>query len=255
MKETTAIIYEDNDIIIVNKPAGMIVNNVDTAADNFTVQRWVEEKLKTENLKLKTDEDSEFRKRGGVVHRLDKETSGVMILAKNEESFTNLQGQFKNGLVNKTYIALVHGEVSPQSGEIKVPVGRLPWNRMKFGILPGGRESETRYRVISNFQFQISNFKSKGSKAIESLSLIEVYPKTGRTHQIRIHMRHIGHPVFADALYAGRKIRRDDRKLLHRHFLHASKISFSHPRTKETVSFKSDLAKDLAQFLSKFKGI
>ena len=171
-----------------------------------------------------------------------------MILAKNEESFTNLQSQFKNGLVNKIYITLVHGEVSPQAGEIKAPVGRLPWNRMKFGILPGGRESETKYKVLS-----IMHYVSKARR--EQLSLVEVYPKTGRTHQIRIHMRHIGHPVFADALYAGRKISRDDRKLLHRHFLHASKISFYHPRTKKIVSFKSDLAQDLAELLSKFNGI
>lgn len=246
MKDFPGIIYEDNDIIIINKPAGMIVNNVDTAADNFTVQQWAEEKLKV-------GDGSEFLERGGIVHRLDKETSGVMILAKNEESFENLQKQFREGRVKKTYIALVHGEVSPKEAEIKVPVGRLPWNRMKFGILPGGRESETKYKVLS-----IMHYLSKGKPAsrqggLDQLSLVEVYPKTGRTHQIRIHMRHIGHPVFADALYAGRKISRDDRKLLPRHFLHASKISFHHPKTKEIVSFKSDLAQDLAQFLSKLK--
>lgn len=194
------------------------------------------------------------------MHRLDKETSGVMILAKNEESFTNLQSQFKKGLVNKTYIALVHGELSPKEGEIKVPVGRLPWNRIKFGILPGGRESETKYKVLSIMHYAMPAGRqvSKGKPASrqggrEQLSLVEVYPKTGRTHQIRIHMRHIGHPVFADALYAGRKISRDDRKLLPRHFLHASKISFSHPRTKGIVSFKSDPPQDLARLLSMLK--
>src|SRR5262249_21180394 len=133
-----------------------------------------------------TPEDA-FYNRSGIVHRLDKETSGAMLVAKNVESFASLQGQFKDRVVEKTYKALAHGKISPSVGEISVPVGRLEFNRKRFGVVAGGRESLTHYEVLQNYE----NLKTK-----EILSFVELYPKTGRTHQIRVHLQYIGHPIF-----------------------------------------------------------
>lgn len=235
------ILLEDSDVLVIEKPAGLVVNRADTTKDVVTVQEWAETKIQEPKTKNQNG-GSDFYKRGGVVHRLDKETSGVLIIAKNEESFENLQKQFKEGRVKKTYIALCHGEIKPSEGEINIPIGRLPWNRMRFGVLPQGREARSKYKVLS-----IKYMESNGIR--EPLSLVEVYPETGRTHQIRVHMQYIGHPIFADELYAGRKIAKRDRKLLPRHFLHASKISFTHPKTDETISFESFLPSDLTGFL------
>jgi 23S rRNA pseudouridine1911/1915/1917 synthase len=263
------IIFEDQDILIIEKPAGIIVNRADTTRNVETIQDWTERYLKIRSTKSEArnksqiinyndknsfefrNSDLEFAMRGGIVHRLDKETSGILLIAKNEESFVNLQKQFKEGRVHKNYIALCHGKITPSEGEINIPVGRLPWNRMRFGVLPQGREAKTRYRVISNFEFRISNLSSKKPERPETLSLVEVYPETGRTHQIRVHMQYIKHPIFADELYAGRKISRRDRKLLVRHFLHASKIKFSHPGTHEALAFESALPQDLSDFLKR----
>lgn len=236
------IIFEDNDIIVINKPAGVIVNRADTTKDLFTVQHFAEKKIGIDSTKV-NDTSSEFERRGGVVHRLDKETSGCMILAKNERSFVALQKQFKSGEVSKTYTFVSHGKITPTEGLINVPIGRLPWNRMRFGILPQGREAQTEYKVVSYKTLSVG-------KEEEALTLAEAYPKTGRTHQIRVHMLHIGHPIFADSLYAGRKNIKSDRKLLSRHFLHASKISFNHPVTGIRLSFDAPLSAELVDFLS-----
>lgn len=237
---TPNILFEDNEIMVIEKPAGMVVNKADTVKGVKTVQEWAERKLKVEG------EESDFSKRGGIVHRLDKETSGILIIAKTEESFFNLQRQFKEGRVEKTYIALVHGKVVPEEGEINVPIGRLPWNRMRFGVFPQGRESRSLYKVLG-IKYLVSE------KGKELLSLVEVYPKTGRTHQIRVHFLYQGNPLFADELYGGRKQKKADRKLLPRHFLHATKIKFFHPKSGAEVEFESSLPPDLANFLSQLQ--
>jgi len=258
------ILFEDADILVIDKPAGFVTNRADTTINQPTVQEWVGLSQRnawrrrpaasgSETAVEDLSKELDFYKRAGIVHRLDKETSGLLIIAKNEESFVNLQRQFREGRVKKTYIALCHGEIKPSTGEINIPIGRLPWNRMRFGVLPQGRVARTRYRVISNFQFPISNFQSRNSKDIETLSLVEVYPETGRTHQIRVHMQYMKHPIFADELYTGRKISKRDRKLLPRHFLHASRIVFDHPRTGERVEFESPLPPDLKEFLNALK--
>ena len=251
------VIFEDSDILVLDKPSGMIVNRSDTTKGERTVQEWVEEylqirstksemqnKLKIQNSNVQNnfefrDSNFEFLNRAGIVHRLDKETSGILLVAKNPGVFKNLQAQFKERKVKKTYIALTHGKIEPMEGEINVSVSRLPWNRKRFGVVPEGRESITRYRIISNFQ--------------QDLTLLELYPKTGRTHQIRVHLQYIHHPVFSDPLYAGRKTSRNDRKLLPRIFLHASEISFFGPKTQELLSFESPLPEDLSKFLEALK--
>lgn len=235
------IIFEDEDLLIIEKPAGMVVNRAESVKGE-TVQDWAEKKLKVKSPKLKVDKDSDFYKRSGVVHRLDKETSGLLLIAKNPQSFENLQKQFSQREVEKKYLALVHGEVKPKEGVIRAPVGRLPWNREKFGVLPGGREALTSYKVISHYTL-----------APKPYTLLELSPQTGRTHQIRIHLKYLGHPVVGDAFYAGRKTARQDRKWCPRLFLHAAFLKFKHPKTREWLSFESELSEDLKKVLEKLK--
>jgi 23S rRNA pseudouridine1911/1915/1917 synthase len=228
------IIYEDDSLLVLDKPWGITVNRAESEKGK-TVQDWVEEngRVNLEN----ADRESDFYKRSGIVHRIDKETSGILLAAKNPTSFENLQGQFKERTVKKHYLALVHGKISGE-GEIKVPVGRLPWARTKFGVLSGGRDAITRYRSVSSHDLEK-----------EPLTLLELYPETGRTHQIRVHLKYINHPIFGDPLYAGRKTARNDRKILGRLFLHAHKISFLHPKTGKRVDFTSPLPPQLAEIL------
>lgn len=228
-------IFEDEDIIIVDKSSGLTVNRSETTKGD-TMQDWLEEKFKHS---LRSDDLKIDVERSGIVHRLDKETSGILIVAKNTESFIDLQKQFKERKVKKTYVALVHGIVN-SDGEVRVPIGRLPWNRKRFGVLAGGREAVTKFKVLKN-NIKVNN---------EPLSLLELYPETGRTHQIRVHMKYLNHPVFADELYAGRKLARADREVLPRLFLHASHISFTHPKKGDMVEFKSDLPEELLKIIS-----
>lgn len=237
------IIYEDDDLLVIDKPAGITVNKSDTTKNQFTIQEWAEEKLEIHDAHLDTVNDSDFYNRGGIVHRLDKETSGILIIAKNVNSFDTVQKQFKEREVKKMYISLAHGEIKPAVGEINVPVGRLPWNRKQFGIFPGGRESKTLYKVLKNYL---------NSKTKEKLTLVELYPHSGRTHQIRVHLKYIGHPVFSDFLYAGRKTARKDRSILPRVVLHAAKIKFTHPTKGGRIAFESPLPDELSLVLKNF---
>lgn len=253
------IIYEDESILVLSKPAGMTVNRSDTTKDEQTLQDWVEKILREKDNKILSEQkktlnisisqypniyESEnreaFYKRGGIVHRLDKETSGIILVAKTEDAFVELLRQFREREVQKSYTALVHGKVTPNQGEIVVPLGRLPWDRKKFGAVAGGRNATTSYKVLRYYKARS-----------ETLTLLELYPKTGRTHQIRVHLKYMNHPIFADSLYAGRKTAREDRKLLLRQFLHASSINFFHPQSRKLLSFKSPLAPELEDLLSK----
>ncbi|MBI2031822.1 MAG: RluA family pseudouridine synthase [Candidatus Levybacteria bacterium] len=252
------ILYEDDYLVAIGKPSGITVNRSDTTGDQQTIQDWAERHLQISNLKsqisnkfqnlnIKNKEklgfgawDLEFTSRAGIVHRLDKETSGILLIAKTPEVFVDLQRQFKERKIEKKYIALVHGKVTPLEGEISVPVGRLPFNRKRFGVVAGGREASTQYKVL--------NIKYLEK---ETLSLLELKPKTGRTHQIRVHLKYFNHPVFSDFLYAGRKTARNDRKVLPRLFLHAAGISFIHPIENKIIKLESPLPKELESFISK----
>ena len=233
------IIYEDDDILVLDKPSGITVNNSDTTKNEKTLQDFAEEKLNIQKSKPVGAESADFYDRSGIVHRIDKETSGILLVAKNKESFENLQLQFKERKVDKAYIALVHGHVDSLEGQIAVPVGRLPWNRKRFGVLIGGREAITFYKVLEKLE--------------KPFTLLELVPKTGRTHQIRVHLQYFNHPIFGDFLYAGRKTSRQDRKILERFFLHAQKINFYHPRTGERVGFESKLPPELENALDYLK--
>ncbi|HRN96170.1 MAG TPA: RluA family pseudouridine synthase [Candidatus Levybacteria bacterium] len=240
IKQPPSIIFENDFLFVINKPYGMVVNKADTTKDMYTVQDWVEAEFTTFGHTFTGDKDSDFYKRAGIVHRIDKETSGALIIAKNEETFFALQKQFKEKTVHKKYVALCHGHIRPEEGVIDVPVGRLPWNRRKFGVVADGRESRTKYALDRTY-----NAPNK-----EVLSLVNCFPETGRTHQIRVHMRYIGFPIFGDPLYAGRKNSKRDRKLLERHFLHAQEVSFINPSDKERISVVAPFPPELVDFLA-----
>lgn len=220
------IIYQDDSLFVIDKPAGWIVNEASTVKNQPTIQSWL-----NRNFQFPISNNPDMRY--GIVHRLDKETSGVMLIAKTKDTFEKLQAEFKNREVQKTYIALLHGKLEGE-GTIEAEVGRLPWRRDRFGILAGGRKSVTNYKVIEFI---------KGERG--GYSLVEFYPKTGRTHQIRVHAKHIGHAIVSDEFYAGRKTARNDRKFCPRLFLHAAAIKFIHPETRKEVEFKSPLPEDL----------
>jgi 23S rRNA pseudouridine1911/1915/1917 synthase len=224
------VIFEDTDLLVIGKPSGWIVNESESAKGDI-LQTWLGE------MDYPLSGSRDFR--SGIVHRLDKETSGILLVAKTEAAFINLQAQFKERKVQKSYIALVHGKPKPGEGKIEAPVGRLPWRRDRFGILPGGREAATSYKTIATYK-----------KGESEYSLIEAYPKTGRTHQIRVHFKYLGHPVVGDEFYAGRKTARGDRLWCPRLFLHAAQIEFEHPVSGEKVSFGSALPADLKKALS-----
>ncbi len=229
------IIFEDESILVLAKPSGWITNDASTTTTQPVVQTWLRE-----NLKYPLIGDRE--RRDGIVHRLDKETSGLLIVAKTINAFENLQSQFKERKVKKTYLALAHGEILPKEGEISASVGRLPWRRERFGVLPGGREAITRYKVIRYKDIKNNKY-----------SFVELYPQTGRTHQIRIHLKFIGHPIVGDFFYAGRKTAREDRTWCPRLFLHASKITFFHPETGKEIKFESSLPEDLESIFTSSK--
>lgn len=225
-----AIVYEDADLVVVNKPAGMVVH-VGAGVKSGTLVNALLHHIRT----LST---AGGESRPGIVHRLDKMTSGLVIVAKNDSAHRVLAGQFKGRDVHKTYMLLVHGRVTKDAGEIAAPVGRDPVRRVRMGV--GGirpREALTRYRVLRRFPH---------------FTLLEAEPRTGRTHQIRVHFASLGHPIVGDTLYgAPGKLRIGGRevKTLARNFLHASAIEFHHPRTNAETSLRAPLPGELEDFL------
>jgi len=212
------IVYQDDDLLVIDKPPGLIVypapGHPSHTLVNAIIARFPE--LPGDSL------------RPGIVHRLDKDTSGLMVVAKNSSAQQDLASQFKAHLVSKTYLALVKGHLTPERGAIDAAIGRDPHNRQRMAVVTQGREARTEYQVI--------NYIGKHT-------LLEVRPKTGRTHQIRVHLAAIGFPVVGDKIYGVKS------PFLSRQFLHASRLGFTHPTTHEYVEFTSDLPADLAQAL------
>jgi len=235
------LVYEDGDLLVIEKPSGIVVNKAESVKEE-TIQDWAKNIINNQQLRIRDNKTIDFYNRAGIVHRLDKETSGLLIIAKNCQAFLNLQKQFKERLIEKKYQTLVHGKVIPKEGEIKASIARLPWNREKFGIVPGGKEASTFYKVIAYY---------KG--AYENFSLLLVSPRTGRTHQIRVHLKYLGFPVVSDSLYVGRKTLRRDLSFCPRLFLHASSLKFKHPKTGEYILVESKLPNDLKKVIENLK--
>lgn len=242
------VLRDDDTFVVINKPSGIVVNRARTVKEP-TVQDWSHERHHISDLppdSMKPDEEGNlpreayFYLRGGIVHRLDRETSGAMIIAKTSEAYVTLQAQFAQRTVEKEYIALVHGVMSPPEGSISVPVGRLPWDKKKFGIVPEGKPAHTLYRVLSSGE-------QRFGKKIVPVSLVHFFPKTGRTHQIRVHAKYINHPIVGDYHYAGRKTARDDRMWVSRVMLHAYRLSFDHPLTGDMISVTAPLPQSFTE--------
>src|SRR3989442_509669 len=225
-----AIVYEDDDLVVVDKPAGMVVH-VGAGVKSGTLVNAL-----LHHISSLSRAGGELRP--GIVHRLDKMTSGLVLVAKNDLAHRQLAAQFKEREVHKTYIALVHGRVPNPMGEIVKSVGRDPIHRVRMrleGI--GAREARTQYRVLRRFAH---------------FTLLEAEPLTGRTHQIRVHLSSIGHPIVGDTLYrapARISIGGREQSTLGRNFLHASAIEFNHPRTGQRKSLKARLPDELREFL------
>jgi len=228
MKQDIPVVYEDRDLLAVVKPAGILMHRTAAKEKEETLADWIlENRPKIKNV------GDDPRVRPGIVHRLDKDTSGIILIAKNQNTFEYLKSLFQAGEVQKTYLALVYGNIEPQEGAIDKPIG-LKSGSVKRTIHGGkmAKQAITEYKVLKNY---------------DGFSLIEARPRTGRTHQIRVHLASINHPIVADALYAGKKAKKDSLGLS-RQFLHASSIEFVGP-DKTRFRFEAKMPDDLTRAL------
>jgi 23S rRNA pseudouridine1911/1915/1917 synthase len=223
-------IFEDRYILVLNKPAGCLSLSASTSSLS-SLEDWMREEYTYLLGKVKNKE-SDFFKRAGVVHRLDKNTSGLILAAKDEISFLRLQDQFKARKVKKKYWALVADEVC-REGEIEVPIDR---HEYVFGVWQVKAEGLAAKTAFERLKLYENNEKK--------YSLLELSPQTGRTHQIRVHLRYMGWPIVGDKVYGGESF-----SGLKRLFLQAKEISFEHPETGKKLSFKVELANDLKKVL------
>lgn len=236
MHEMPEIIFEDDNLVVINKPYGMVVNNAESVKSE-TIQSWFQEKYSIINNQSLMS--SEFLQKGGVVHRLDKDTSGVMVLAKNEEAYEKLKLQFLERKTQKTYLALVHGEMPQETGIITNPIDRHPKDRKKFSVSENpSRSAITEWKVLR----ELSIFNCP-------FSILELTPHTGRTHQLRVHMQHIHHPIISDPIYGWKKNLKDDLKICPRLFLHAQSLELIIPTTGEKIKFEAPLPEELRAVL------
>lgn len=242
------VIYQDDQLLVIDKDPGLVVDPSNTQQTGTLAQSLAEQF----NIALE---------RGGIVHRLDKDTSGLLLVAKTQPALDNLQHQFLTRTVKKMYIALVHG-FTDSKGEIEEGIIRNPKNRQKFITSSDGKDAKTSYTQTKKFILspdQIADLFSDYSKiqlkklhnqSYQNYSLLECFPKSGRTHQIRVHLKHINHPIVGDDKYAGRKIARLDSRWCPRQFLHAAQIQFAHPLSGQSLTFECPLPPDLQSALS-----
>jgi len=235
------IIYEDDDIAVINKPSGMMVHAGSGATDDARNRGTLVNALLHHFGKLSAI-GGELRP--GIVHRLDRATSGLILVAKNDEAHRKLATQFSGRLVKKTYVALVHGWMKQDRGTISSSISRDRVRRTRMTTRrQGGREAITHYTVQRRIDSKFGKF-----------TLLELRIDTGRTHQIRVHLASLGHPVVGDTLYgAPRELRsrNSEAAALSRNFLHAAALQFHHPRTGTALSLSSPLPEDLSQFLGR----
>ena len=242
------IVYEDDEVMIINKPAGMVVH---PGSGNFTgtLLNGVAYYLKEKNPSI----NAETLPRFGLVHRIDKNTSGLLVLAKTDKALTHLAKQFFDHTVNRKYVALVWGDVENDNGTIVAHVGRNLRYRKLFEAYPEGdhgKEAITHYKVIERFNY---------------VTLVECVLETGRTHQIRVHMKYIGHPLFNDNFYGGDKIVKGTVYNKYKQFvdncfafcprqaLHAKTLGFIHPATGKQINFEAEIPKDMSAVIEKWK--
>ena len=236
------IVYEDEELLVVNKPAGMVTHPAYANYTGTLVNALLHHSQTLSSVNTKT--------RPGIVHRLDKDTTGLMVIAKNDTAHQLLAKQFSLRTIDREYWAIVWGKFKQKKGVIDASLGRSKRDRKKVTVIADGKRAVTEYTVLKEF---------------DDLTLVQLKLKTGRTHQIRVHLAHIAHPVFGDPTYAGRNPEwggpsakktqrmRNLLKLIDRQALHAKTIGFVHPKTKKLVKFDSELPEDMKGVLEKLE--
>lgn len=220
------IFYEDKDIIVVNKPSGMVVHPAAGNLDNTLVNALL--------YHCKDLSGINGRIRAGIVHRIDKDTSGLLVACKNDFAHKKLSVQFAKKMVTRKYYAICSGVIPHNLGRIDAPIRRNPNNRQQMAVVKDGKDAITNFKVLERF---------------ENHTLIELELETGRTHQIRVHMNYIGYPITGDPLYGHKK-----EVSPYGQYLHAKTLGFYHPRTNEYIEFDSPLPNFFEEFLNKLRG-
>ena len=229
------IIYEDSDIIVINKPSGMVVHPAPGNESGTLVNALLYhcgDTLSGINGVI----------RPGIVHRIDKDTSGLLVVAKNDDAHVFLSSLLKDHGIKRTYHAIIIGHMKEQNGTVNAPIARHPIDRKKMAVVSGGREAITHYEVIEEFT---------------GYSYLKLNLETGRTHQIRVHMSYKGHPIIGDTVYGGGKttFEKANAALLDGQILHAKELSFPHPKTKEMMHFECDLPNNFSALLDKLRNL
>ena len=219
------VYYEDEDVIVVNKPSGMVVH---PAVGNFTGTL-----VNALMYHCKDLSGINGVIRAGIVHRIDKDTSGLLVACKNDMAHKSLSEQFFNKTVSRKYYAIVYGEIKHKLGKIDAPIGRSPNNRQMMGIVQDGKNAVTHFKVLERFN---------------GYTFVELSLETGRTHQIRVHMQYIGHPLVGDPVYGPKNVIGT-----HGQYLHAKTLGFVHPRTNQYISFESPLPDFYEEFLNELR--
>ena len=229
------IVYEDSDIIVINKPSGMVVHPANGNESGTLV-----------NALLYHCKDSLSGINGvirpGIVHRIDKDTSGLLVVAKNDDAHVFLSSLLKDHIIKRVYHAILVGHLKEHSGTINAPIARHPVDRKKMAVVKGGKEAITHYEVIAEYP---------------SFTYAKMELETGRTHQIRVHMSHIGHPLVGDTVYGGGKTQfeKANASLISGQALHAKILSFPHPKTKEIMTFECELPNEFKKLLERLEKI
>lgn len=219
------IVYEDDSVLIVNKPSGMVVHPAVGHLHGTLVNALL---YHVDSL---SDVNGSYRP--GIVHRIDKDTSGLLIVCKNNNAHNFIASQLRNKVSKREYYAIVYGVINHNHGRISAPIGRHPVDRQKQAVVDGGKESVTNFTVLERFN---------------GFTLVSLQLETGRTHQIRVHMAYIGHPVLGDPIYGPKKVVGTNGQ-----FLHAKTIGFIHPTTKEYMEFDSNLPTDFVEKLDELR--
>lgn len=219
------ILYEDDDVIVINKKSGMVVHPAPGHYQGTLVNALMYHCNKLSDL------GGDIR--AGIVHRIDKDTSGLLVACKSNYAHKSLSEQLKNKTTTRKYIAIVSGTISHNLGKINAPIGRDPNNRQKMAVVEGGKQAVTHFRVLDRYR---------------DYTLVELELETGRTHQIRVHMSYIGHPVINDPLYGNKKQTTDFGQ-----YLHAKTLGFKHPRTNEYLEFTSELPNEFLEKIEELK--